>query len=254
MSEQISNEQRLFALEATAGNSRTSGAPSVANQFAMPGDPAEPFDAPLNLVPPADHVAAIESVGYMPYGPGVAAPAPAGNAPGADLPTSVPMLPSAPMPPTATGFNGVAAPAHLTDLADLSEGSLPIVKPLDSKHSPALRIARSRPQRPRLSQGPRPTRKTAPLALRPENPPPLLRLRRLLVGIVLLALAWAGVLAVVFITLALINGFPTQPHLSIRLALYILGAAGTLWLAVMTLASIVVGAFSLTLALTTGGW
>lgn len=232
MSEQISNEQRPFAPTAMgiAPAPNTPNTASMANDLVMRGSPPEGFGEPLNLVPQADHFAVVDNTRY---GAAAAASAPIPNG----------------VAPTPAG-----APAPPVDLADLSEGSLPIVKPLDSKHSPALRIARSRPQHPRLSQGPRPTRKTAPLALRPENPPPLLRLRRLLVGIVLLTLAWAGALAVVFITLALINGFPTQPHLSIRLAFYLLGAAGTLWLAVMTLTSIIVGAFSLTLALTTSGW
>jgi len=238
MSEQISNEQRPFAPEAAtdmAGLSGMASMPNMANNLAMPDGPAEAPGASANFAPPADHFAVVDNARFAAYSD-ASDGAIAGGAPGAGM---------------ATVADSSAPPV---DLADLSEGSLPIVKPLDSKHSPALRIARSRPQRPRLSQGPRPTRKTAPLALRPENPPPLLRLRRLLVGIVLLTLAWAGALAVVFITLALINGFPTQPHLSIRLALYLLGAAGTLWLAVMTLTSIIVGAFSLTLALTTSGW
>ncbi|HUY77168.1 MAG TPA: hypothetical protein VMV29_10385 [Ktedonobacterales bacterium] len=238
MSEQISNEQRPFAPEVGDGMAPMPSAASMANDLAIRGASAEVFGEPLNLVSQADHFAVVDNTRYASYSAADSAAAP-GGAPGAGM---------------ATVADGSAPPADLADLSNLSEGSLPIVKPLDSKHSPALRIARSRPQHPRLSQGPRLTRKTAPLALRPENPPPLLRLRRLLVGIVLLTLAWAGALAVVFITMALINGFPTQPHLSIRLAFYLLGAAGTLWLAVMTLTSIIVGAFSLTLALTTSGW
>lgn len=147
--------------------------------------------------------------------------------------------------------------APVSMAADPSVGgdvSQPSVKPLDTKHTPALRIARSRPERERRSQGARVTGRPPSLAMALENPPPLLRLRRLLVGVVLLALAWAGVLLVVYIAMALINGFPAQPHLSIRLALYLLGALGTAWLAIMTLASIIVGAFSLSLALTHSGW
>ncbi len=240
MSEQISNERRQFAPDAVmgvAGTPARASRPMTPDSPASPGAPTKASGESGNFAPLADSYAIVENTPFSAYSVPSSAPssAPSVGSPGAAVPSTEPAAPPA-------------------NLADVSEGSLPIVKPLDTKQTPALRIARSRPQRPRLSQGPRPTRRTAPLALRLENPPPLLRLGRLVVGIVLLALAWVGVLAVVFITMALINGFPTQPHLSIRLALYLLGAVGTLWLAVMTLASIIVGAFSLTLALTTSGW
>ena len=73
-------------------------------------------------------------------------------------------------------------------------------------------------------------------------------------GIVLLGVAWAAALLVAELTESLMDVFPNQPSLTIRFGLYILGAIGLAWLAVVALALIVVGAFSLTLALTRRQW
>ncbi|HEU5343057.1 MAG TPA: hypothetical protein VFX31_05870 [Ktedonobacterales bacterium] len=87
-----------------------------------------------------------------------------------------------------------------------------------------------------------------------EHAPRRLRFTRLLMGIVLLGVAWAAALLVAELTESLMDVFPNQPSLTIRFGLYILGAIGLAWLAVVALALIVVGAFSLTLALTRRQW
>lgn len=84
--------------------------------------------------------------------------------------------------------------------------------------------------------------------------PGYLRLIRLLLGLTLLTIAWAAALLVVALGDSLMDVFPHQPSLTIRFALYVLGALGIIWLAVVALALIVVGAFSLTLALTRRAW
>lgn len=87
-----------------------------------------------------------------------------------------------------------------------------------------------------------------------EHTPGYLRPMRLLLGLALLALAWAASLLVVALGDSLLDVFPHQPSLTFRFALYVLGAVGIIWLAVVTLALIIVGAFSLTLALTRRAW
>lgn len=84
--------------------------------------------------------------------------------------------------------------------------------------------------------------------------PGYLRLIRLLLGLTLLTIAWAASLLVVELGDSLLDVFPHQPSLTIRFALYVLGALGIIWLAVVALALIIVGAFSLTLALTRRAW
>jgi hypothetical protein len=84
--------------------------------------------------------------------------------------------------------------------------------------------------------------------------PGYLRPIRLLLGLTLLTLAWVVSLLVVELGDSLLDVFPHQPSLTIRFALYVLGALGIIWLAVVALALIIVGAFSLTLALTRRAW
>lgn len=87
-----------------------------------------------------------------------------------------------------------------------------------------------------------------------EHAPEHLRLIRLLLGLALLAVAWVTTLLVVALSESLWSGFPHQPSLTERFALYLLGAVGILWLAIVALALILVGALSLSLALTRRGW
>ena len=87
-----------------------------------------------------------------------------------------------------------------------------------------------------------------------EHPPRHLRLTRLSMGVALLAGAWAASLLVVALTESLLDVFPRQPSLTARFGLYLLGAIGLAWLAMVALALIIVGAFSLTLALTRQQW
>jgi hypothetical protein len=87
-----------------------------------------------------------------------------------------------------------------------------------------------------------------------EHTPGYLRLTRLAMGVALLAVAWAASLLVVALTESLVDVFPHQPSLTARFGLYILGAIGLAWLAMVALALIIVGAFSLTLALTRRQW
>lgn len=87
-----------------------------------------------------------------------------------------------------------------------------------------------------------------------EHAPGYLRVIRLALGLALLTAAWGASLLVVELTESLLNVFPHQASLTIRFGLYLLGAIGIVWLAVVALALIVVGAFSLTLALTRRAW
>ena len=80
-----------------------------------------------------------------------------------------------------------------------------------------------------------------------------LRLWRAVAGITLLALAWATVMVAVLLSVNTL-GVPPHRHVFVRLALYVLGAVGTLWLAAVALTCLIVGAFCLSLALTTRGW
>lgn len=87
-----------------------------------------------------------------------------------------------------------------------------------------------------------------------QHTPGYLRLTRLMIGVALLAAAWVASLLVVALSESLWDAFPHQPSLTARFALYLMGAIGILWLAVVALALIVVGALSLSLALTRRGW
>lgn len=87
-----------------------------------------------------------------------------------------------------------------------------------------------------------------------EHTPGYLRLTRLAMGVALLAVAWAASLLLVALTDSLVDVFPHQPSLTARFGLYLLGAIGLVWLAMVALALIIVGAFSLTLALTRRQW
>lgn len=117
----------------------------------------------------------------------------------------------------------------------------------DSGRMPALRLNRYVGRE-------RAERRAPAMVYDTEHAPGYLRLTRLALGLALLAVSWGASLLVVALTESLLNGFPHQPSLTIRFGLYVLGAIGIVWLAVVALALIVVGAFSLTLALTRRRW
>ena len=121
-----------------------------------------------------------------------------------------------------------------------------IARLADSGRMPALRlngyVGRERAE-------PKPT-----VVYDTEHAPGALRLIRLLAGVALLTVAWLTALLVVALSESLLSGFPHQPSLTERFALYLLGAVGILWLAVVALALILVGALSLSLAITRRGW
>ncbi len=87
-----------------------------------------------------------------------------------------------------------------------------------------------------------------------EHAPAHLRVTRLLLGLSLLLAAWATTLLLVALTDSLIDVFPHQPSLTIRFGLYVMGAIGLIWLALVALGLILVGALSLYLALTRRAW
>ncbi len=80
-----------------------------------------------------------------------------------------------------------------------------------------------------------------------------LRLLRLAVGLTLLVLAWCGALVV-----ALLASSALQPlrsnHIALDTTLAVLKMGGACWVGIATLAAIVAGAFSLSLALTNRDW
>ncbi len=116
----------------------------------------------------------------------------------------------------------------------------------DSAWMPALRLNR-RDRARRAEEKPRMVYDT-------ENTPGYLRLARLLAGLALLAAAWGVALLVVYLAQALWSVLLHQPILTERFVLYLLYAVGIIWLAVVGLALIVSGAFSLFLALTRRRW
>ena len=97
----------------------------------------------------------------------------------------------------------------------------------------------------------------APSATQPvptlANPPRLLWLRRLVTGVLLLALAWLCLLLVAALGMSAWASIPHQ-KLSLRMLLSILEAAGACWMGVVAIVCLLTGAFSLTLALTTRRW
>jgi hypothetical protein len=80
-----------------------------------------------------------------------------------------------------------------------------------------------------------------------------LRLGRAAAGVVLLGLAWAAVMGAFLLATATLTPLPAH-NLASRLALYAVGIIGVLWLAIMALGAIIVGAFCLMLAFTTRQW
>jgi hypothetical protein len=93
----------------------------------------------------------------------------------------------------------------------------------------------------------------APTTSHVGPPPRLLGLWRALAGIVLLGLAWAG-LVVVAIFGSMVLPLLHSRHLTPSLLAYALGAIGVAWIALVALCCIVTGAFCLSLAITRANW
>ncbi|HEX8994505.1 MAG TPA: hypothetical protein VF812_00590 [Ktedonobacterales bacterium] len=121
-----------------------------------------------------------------------------------------------------------------------------ITRGADTGRMPALRLNRY--------VGRQHTEQKSAVVYDTEHAPAHLRLTRLVLGVALLALAWGSSLIVVALSEALWGAFPRHLSLTARFALYVLGAIGIVWLAVVALALIVVGALSLSLALTRREW
>lgn len=113
---------------------------------------------------------------------------------------------------------------------------------------PALRLHRSAPRRARVQKRPK-----NPSIIADVHAPHLLRLWRLLIGLVLLALAWAGLVVAAILAEGIWDVVPHQ-HPTLHLLVYLAQAVGACWLGIMALCCIVVGAFSLTIGLTSRGW
>ena len=87
-----------------------------------------------------------------------------------------------------------------------------------------------------------------------EAPPTHLRALRALVGIALLTFAWIALLVVVLFGHMVWRRLTSTRPLSFHLSLYALSLIGACWLAIVAIACIVAGAFSLALAITRKGW
>ncbi len=149
----------------------------------------------------------------------------------------------------------VTQPRHAVHADELSRD---VPAPTDTwgSHLPALRLSAV------SASDDDPQRDEAPSAVPPgpvptddlAAPPHWLRPARCLVGIVLLALAWAATVAVLVLARLLLGGFAQEPSLPMRLGLDLLTAMGAAWLAIVALACVVAAAFSLGLAITSRGW
>lgn len=90
---------------------------------------------------------------------------------------------------------------------------------------------------------------------RPNVPAPrLLRLGRLLAGLALLAVAWGSVVLVLLLASVVLSDLDDPVQATLHFLLFLLGALVMIWLSVVALASLVAGAFSLSLALGRGDW
>lgn len=86
-----------------------------------------------------------------------------------------------------------------------------------------------------------------------SSPPHLLRLIRFVVGVALLGLAWAGILAVVMLVQTLTQPI-TRQHIITHLLFDVVVAGVACLIGVTILGCLIVGAFCLTLALTSRDW
>jgi hypothetical protein len=89
----------------------------------------------------------------------------------------------------------------------------------------------------------------------PDEPaPPFLRLGRALTGLGLLALAWGCVVLVLLLASIVLSDLDDPVQVTLHFLLYLFGALAMIWLIVVALASLIAGAFSLSLALSRRDW
>ena len=90
---------------------------------------------------------------------------------------------------------------------------------------------------------------------RPNVPAPrFLRVGRALTGLALLAVAWGSVVLVLLLASAVLSDLDDPVHVTLHFMLLLFGALVMIWLILVALASLVAGAFSLSLALGRGDW
>lgn len=118
---------------------------------------------------------------------------------------------------------------------------------------PALRLGRRVAFRRTQRQGTAGTDAAGAALTLDTSPPRFLRLIRLVVGVMLLGLAWVGILAVVMLAQALIQPI-TRQHIFTHLLFDIALASATCLIGVTVLGCLILGAFCLTLALTNSDW
>jgi hypothetical protein len=158
-----------------------------------------------------------------------------------------------------TGYaNSVVAPSELAPHATEPPAELSALVDTWGSHLPALRLAAVNTN---TSDDDSARDEAGPAALPPvpahdlvAAPPHWLRPVRWLVGILLLALAWAATVAVFVLVNLLLGGFAQEPSLPVRIGLDVLTAIGVAWFAIVALAGVVAAAFSLGLAITARGW
>ncbi len=108
----------------------------------------------------------------------------------------------------------------------------------------------TRPRRPASVIKPAAGRKVTA----PEGPPPrLLGVWRALIGIILLALSWGGLVLVAMFG-GMVWPLLVSRHITPRLGLYALGAIGICWIGIVSLCCLVTGAFCLSLAVSRASW
>ncbi|HEX8036963.1 MAG TPA: hypothetical protein VF510_24105 [Ktedonobacterales bacterium] len=93
---------------------------------------------------------------------------------------------------------------------------------------------------------------SVPIAL-DSTPPRFLRLIRFVVGVALLGLAWAGILAVVMLGQTLIQPL-TRQHIITHLLFDAAVVGAACFIGIAVLGCLIAGAFCLTLALTSRDW
>lgn len=111
---------------------------------------------------------------------------------------------------------------------------------------PAMRLSRSVE---RYRRGKHPVTPTYD-----DTPPRYLRPLRAVLGVLLLTFAWIALLAIITFGQMVWRRLTSARPLSFHLSLYVLSLAATCWVAVVAVACIVAGAFSLALAITRKGW
>jgi hypothetical protein len=127
---------------------------------------------------------------------------------------------------------------------------------------PALRIGRARVAPSPVVDAPStPGAPDTPGAPEVASPPPpalarapwYLRLLRLAVGLTLLVLAWCGVLGITLLARSALRPVPAA-HAVLASVVAVLKLGAACWVGIATLACIIAGAFSLSLALTHRDW